>query len=322
MPETGNHAPYGGPSPADFALTVQRTTAAAIATLTNGSAAPDAQAAGEATARLWRPLVGAAVAAPGTPTPQWRLPAHVDTDVGVLQIEGGDTIIRPELAETRRWEADEDAAIRETVTAGTTVLDIGAHIGYFSLLMSQLVQSHGRVIAVEADAWNHQMLVQNLVRNNASNVIPVFAAAGYRPGIAHLRRDKDGNTGDHRVLDEPSELGHPVPVIALDDILDDVPEIDFIKVDLQGGDHLAIQGMQRTLRRCRPTLLVEFWPPGIRERGADPVEVLRIYSGLGFTRDIVDDLDIDPALPDEEFVRAAEETEREFLNLFLTPGPQ
>ncbi|MFF0223199.1 FkbM family methyltransferase [Streptomyces sp. NPDC004629] len=321
MTETGNRAPYGGPSPADYALTVQRAAAAAIAT-TNGASPQDARAAGATTARLWRPIVGGAFAEPGAAAPRWRLPAHLDSDVGALQIDGDDTIIRPEIAETRRWEADEDAAIRKTVTAGTTVLDIGAHIGYFSLLMSQLVQSHGRVISVEADAWNHQLLVQNLLRNGASNVTPVFAAAGDRPGIAHLRRDKEGNTGDHRVLDQPSELGHPVPVIALDDILDDVPGIDFVKVDLQGGDHLAILGMRRTLHRCRPRMLVEFWPPGIRERGADPVEVLRVYSSLGFTRDIVDDLDIDPGLPDEEFVEAAQSTEREFVNLFLTPGPR
>ncbi|ATL25029.1 FkbM family methyltransferase [Streptomyces formicae] len=322
MPEAEHRAPYGGPSPADYALTVQRAAAAAVATLANGSSAPAEQEAGESTARLWRPIVGAAFAVSGTGAPQWRLPAHVDSDVGVLQIDGDDTIIRPELAETRRWEVDEDAAIRKTVTAGTTVLDIGAHIGYFSLLMSQLVQPHGRVIAIEADAWNHQMLVQNVLRNGASNVTPVFAAAGERPGVAFLRRDKDGNTGDHRVLEESSDLGHPVPVIALDDILDDVHEIDFVKVDTQGGDHLAILGMQRTLRRCRPRMLVEFWPPGIRERGGDPVEVLRIYASLGFTRDIVDDLDIDPKLPDEEFVRAAESTEREFVNLFLTPAPE
>ncbi|MPY58935.1 FkbM family methyltransferase [Streptomyces spongiae] len=320
MPETEDRTPYGGPSPADYALTMQRAAAAAVATA-DGGHAPDPRTAGESTARLWRPLVAAACAEAGAPAPQWSLPAHLDSDVGALQIDGDDTIIRPEIAETRRWEADEDAAIRKTVTPGTTVLDIGAHIGYFSLLMSQLVQSHGRVVSVEADAWNHQLLLQNLVRNGASNVTPVFAAAGERSGIAYLRRDKDGNTGDHRVLDEPAELGHPVPVIALDDILDGVPEIDFMKVDLQGGDHLAILGMRRTLRRCRPRLLVEFWPPGIRERGDDPVEVLRIYSSLGFTREIVDDLAIDPGLPDAEFVRAAENTEREFVNLFLTPGP-
>ena len=130
--------------------------------------------------------------------------------------------------------------------------------------------------------------------------------------------------GDHRVLDHPSELGHPVPMVALDDVLTDVPDTAFAKVDLQGGDHHALVGMERTLRRCRPELLVEFWPPGIRERGEDPVDVLKIFVTLGYDRYVLDDRyvpePIDPELPDEEFVRAVETTEREFVNLFLIPS--
>ncbi|MDX3640008.1 FkbM family methyltransferase [Streptomyces sp. MB09-02B] len=316
---TQHAAPYGGPSPADFALTVQRTAAAAAVTAAGDTSPGTRRSAGDDTAALWRPIIGRAVA--GNDPAAWHLPERLASDVGELLIDGDDAIIREEIAETGRWEQDEEEALRKHVTPGSTVLDIGAHVGYFSLLMSALVQPRGRVIAVEADAWNHQLLVQNVIRNSASNVVPVFAAAGAESGIGHLRRDKDHNTGDHRVLDSACEWSHPVPVIALDDILDDVPDIAFAKIDLQGADHLAILGMARTLRRCRPRMLVEFWPPGIRDRGDDPVEVLRIYSSLGFTRDVVDDLPIDPALPDDEFAAAAEATEREFVNLLLTPGP-
>ena len=312
------HSPYGGPSPADFVLVTQRTAAAAAATVGQARGTrEEARAAGEATADLWRPVI--AEACQNGPRSPWHLPERLDSEVGEIQIDGDDAIIRPEIAETRRWEQDEEAALRKYVTPGSTVLDIGAHVGYFTLLMSQAVQEHGRVFAFEGDAWNHQLLVQNVLRNGARNVVPVYAALGAEPGIAHLRRDPGNNTGDHRVLDEASEWSHPVPVITLDSVLADVEEISFAKVDLQGADHLAILGMAETLRRCRPRMLVEFWPPGIKERGDDPVEVLGIYRSLGFVREVVDDLDIDPELPDDAFAHAAENTEREFVNLLLTP---
>jgi hypothetical protein len=92
-----------------------------------------------------------------------------------------------------------------------------------------------------------------------------------------------------------------------------------VKVDAQGTDHLALQGMARTLARCRPVLLVEYWPPGITELGDDPLAVLAQYREMGFGVSVLGNDDIGPESSAGEILDAAVASPGSFCNLVLRP---
>jgi len=72
-----------------------------------------------------------------------------------------------------------------------------------------------------------------------------------------------------------------VPLIAVDDVLGDM-RIDVVAIDAQGFDHRIVRGMARLIARCRPPMLVEFWPTGILELDERPTSVIDEYRDLGY----------------------------------------
>src|SRR5438045_1366200 len=90
------------------------------------------------------------------------------------------------------------------------------------------------------------------------------------------------NSGDHRISGSRQGPRLTVQAVALDDIIPPDLLVDIVKVDVQGRDHVVLEGMSQTLSRSRPTVLVEFWPEGIEEFGDDPDDVLDSYRALDF----------------------------------------
>jgi len=231
---------------------------------------------------------------------------EVNTDVGPLLLPVNDGIMKPLIAATGDWEINEATIVRSYLRRGMTFVDIGAHVGYYTNLAAREVGTKGHVIAVEPDPDNAALLRENVRRNKHRNVTVIEAAAWHETTRVSLRRDQF-NTGDNRVADHFAEGGVTCEVdgLALDDRLADVP-VSAVKVDAQGVDHLALQGMRETIERCRPIIFVEFWPDGIRENGDDPASVVHEYRLMGYRLTMIG-YDTDFATwPPEEIVRAAE----------------
>lgn len=274
------------------------------------AAAPPADAAG------WR----ARLAAPMTPDDsQPRRAVSVETDVGPLLVSEHDRVVHHVLRDTGMWEKEESDALRRLLAPGMTFVDIGAHVGYMSLLAAGAVGPAGRGIALEPAPGNFELLQANLVRNRATNVVAIPAAAWKETGPVTFSLD-EFNTGDHRAYARPEAETFPVPGYALDDIIPPAVTVDVVKVDAQGTDHLALQGMAATLARCRPTMLVEYWPPGIIELGDDPLAVLDIYRDLGYGITVLGADAAGPAAPGNDHIHeAAIASPGSFCNLILRP---
>src|SRR5215472_10419572 len=127
--------------------------------------------------------------------------------------------------------------LREFLRSGNCFLDIGANIGWFSVIGSRLVGDQGRVIAVEPDPYNLRLLKRSLRLNGCANVDVFPLALGDRPGRATLYRSPD-NQGDHQLAvysDRPDYVR--VRVAVVDELLRGWPEqFDFIKIDTQGSE--------------------------------------------------------------------------------------
>lgn len=157
------------------------------------------------------------------------------------------------------YEPAVTSVVRRVLAPGSRFVDIGANIGYFSVMAAMLVGEAGRVFAVEPYAYNLKLLTLNLKLNSCANVeILPFALSNER-GLLNYD-DSAGNSG--QVFELGSELAALldsvlVYAVALDDIMANETPIDLIKMDIEGAEHLALQGMQATVLRDRPIIISE-----------------------------------------------------------------
>ena len=151
-------------------------------------------------------------------------------------------------------------AIRKYVRRGDTVYDVGANIGYFSLSLAKQVGPTGHVIAFEPIPRNLEVLRKNIENNRLSNVQVFCAAASDRKGEAIIRIAENLATSSlvwHRRNAAAEELS--VPTIAIDDLVEsgELGQPRFVKIDVEGAEGLALQGMQRTVAAARPVISIE-----------------------------------------------------------------
>ncbi|MBK8444038.1 MAG: FkbM family methyltransferase [Sphingobacteriales bacterium] len=180
--------------------------------------------------------------------------------------------------------------IRNYVKEGMTVLDIGANIGFYTLLLSRLVGKSGKVYAFEPDATNFRHLSNNV--RNCSNVVLHQAAVGEKSGNIKLFHSSDLNV-DHQTFD--SGEGRPyteIPCVALDDVIPTPQKVDFIKIDIQGYEYYAFKGMSQLLQRSQPLLLMgEVWPYALQKAGTSVAQYLQLLQQAGLNSNILGNYD-------------------------------
>ena len=95
---------------------------------------------------------------------------EIETDLGNILFDSRDTNLTPIVRQDQQWEADVSGFIRRRLAAGMTFVDVGAHVGYFSVLASRIVGETGQVFAVEVEPRNLELLRANLWRRRCDNV--------------------------------------------------------------------------------------------------------------------------------------------------------
>lgn len=205
-----------------------------------------------------------------------------------MQLDAGDIL---DLSIYGVYEPLETEFLQAQVSAGDVVVDIGAHIGYYTLLFAKLVGPQGKVFAFEPDPTNFAILSRNVAANGYANVVLVPKAVSDTTGVATLYLS-GSNSGDHRLY--PSETDRTaikVVTTSLDDYFGDYAEpIAFVKLDIQGAEYAAVSGMSRVLQRNGVVrLMTEFWPNGLRAYGVDPGTYLRLLVSEGFCLFYVDE---------------------------------
>jgi FkbM family methyltransferase len=229
-----------------------------------------------------------------------RLPIDAQTGVGAMYLHAHDEVITRDLSRTGAIRDADLVLLGELAAGAGTVVDVGANVGFAALTAAR---GGARVIAIEPHPENVRLLRANIERNEA-DVRVVAAAAWDAPGVVKLA-EATTNTGDHRAgvsIDGRTEL--EVPALRIDDVVGPEEQVGVIKLDTQATEHVALRGARELLKRCRPVLLIEFWPKAIRDLGDDPVSVLREYADLGYRRTVLEDPEL-AELDDEELVERA-----------------
>jgi FkbM family methyltransferase len=149
-------------------------------------------------------------------------------------------------------------ALLSILRPGQVVFDVGANIGYYTLLASRQVGPSGRVVAFEPSPRNISYLHRHLALNHATNVMLVPAGCSDRNGLAAFDAGRDCATG-HLLEPASHANGHRdlVPTVALDEIVREsglVPDV--LKIDVEGAEMLVLEGAAHTIGTMRPIVLL------------------------------------------------------------------
>jgi len=175
------------------------------------------------------------------------------------------------VAWSRGWLAGRERAfVERTLCPGMVAVDVGANVGFHTLLMARCVGPTGRVHAIEPEPRNFKLLTRAVEEAGHRQVRLHQAAAARTAGRVPLYVAAD-NRGDHRLTPAAEPRSQTtVTTVALDDLLAEEARVDLIKIDVQGAEVEVLAGLVRALaRRPAPQLLCELSPDLLERAGAD-----------------------------------------------------
>lgn len=189
------------------------------------------------------------------------------------------------------WEPETWHSLSEHIQSGAVFVDVGAHIGYYSLKAAKVVGPGGRVLAIEPNPETVRRLRGNIQASGAPaiTVVPVacsdsdgtlelFAAAGGNTSASSLSKENASNSG-------PVTTSFHVQARRLDAIIEEsgVTRVDVIKIDVEGAELTVLKGAQETLDRYHPVVTVELIESQLKSMGTSSAEVARFFKGHGYT---------------------------------------
>jgi len=201
-----------------------------------------------------------------------------DLDVGIHLING-------------EYEPHVTSVFRQQIThRKMNIIDLGANIGYFTMLAASLVDQDAQVFAVEPNADNVKLIELSRRENNFSNIQIINIAVGDELGILGLNGSYSNGTTASLSNDVQSLLDSTVvPCIPLDNIIPSDTRIDLIKIDVEGFEYRALLGAKRILNTWHPIIVSEFSPDFMPLTGKnDGRTYLRFLFELGYHAAIIE----------------------------------
>jgi len=219
------------------------------------------------------------------------VPVWVHVEPGVTMLLDPYDVVSRYILRFGEWEPKTWHALEQHVPAGGTFVDVGAHLGWYSLKAAKVVGPKGRVIAVEP---NHETLLRlrdNIRASGASAVIVVapvacsdsettltfYAAHRSNTGASSLSSANASGVG-------PIAASYQVRTRRLDDIVREagVTRVDAVKIDVEGAEFLVLKGAVETLDRYRPVVSVELTDPTLKSMGSSAEEVMAFMRAHGY----------------------------------------
>lgn len=180
---------------------------------------------------------------------------------------------------------------------GDVALDIGANIGWYSLLLGKLIPQKSAILAFEPDPLNFELLTHNIKLNSVTNVTPVNCALSDKKEIKKLFRYSNKNLGRHSLLDINEGEFVEVEAVVLDDYLSenkiDFEKVKFIKIDIEGYEYFALCGAKRVLDNVQ-YLISEFVPKHMKKGGVEPGLLIDLLTEKGLKSHILKEGELVP----------------------------
>lgn len=214
------------------------------------------------------------------------------------------------------YESVESSYLRKRIRPDAVCLDIGANIGYFTMLLARVAIA-GSVHAFEPISLNAALLSASIELNGFSNIIVNQCAVGAYTGDIFFSEASDSAYSS--ILDtkrKPLNRTRRVPLITLDKYLDqsDVKRVDFLKADVEGAEGLVVAGASKLLsdETRRPQLvLLELFDKNLRVFGTSVANVLEEMTKFGYQPFVITD--------DETTIPFTDELKTRYYNILFRP---
>jgi FkbM family methyltransferase len=198
-----------------------------------------------------------------------------------------------------RYEPQVEAQLRRHLRPGDRFVDVGANVGYFSILASSLVGPAGEVHAFEPNPGLVSLLADSVRANRFTNV-RVNALALWSEPSEHVLQLEPSSAQSFVRADREAKGGAAlrVPATTLDDYLAEagLPSIHVVKIDVEGAELQVLRGARRVMERDRPLLVMELLDWGLARYGDDIGQVFRLLGALGYAARDLDDRPVGDAV--------------------------
>lgn len=179
------------------------------------------------------------------------------------------------------WEKNVTNFIRKKLSYGMNIIDVGADIGYYTLLFRSHVGKLGKIYAFEPNTESKEILDHNIKLNSFENV-KTFDVGLYD---SEKKIAMDGDT----IIPGDKSNQNIIQTKTLDSM--GIKDIDMIKIDIEGAEMNALKGMKETLLKYKPSLLIEVHPGKLKDFNSSSLEVVTFVKSLGYN--------IEPVCPKE-----------------------
>jgi FkbM family methyltransferase len=253
---------------------------------------------------------------------------HVTRDYSWAPVDGfrmyGSTRHQRYLGRLRTGRVEPFTArlFREAIRPGMFVADVGAYLGHFTLLAARELNGAGSVLSFECNPANYRFLLHNIRLNGLADRV-VASSCAVADELARLpfrARGGDLSTGSLLARHDSREAVD-VPTTTLDHALGGRP-LDVLKMDIEGGEVRALDGMARTLATSPDLMiLVECNPSALAAVGASAAELLDRLAFAGFSvREIDEKAETLRSLGEKLRIEGAEDDRKHYVNLYCTRG--
>ena len=192
------------------------------------------------------------------------------------------------------WEP-ESTRVVEALPEGGVFIDVGAHVGYYTLDASKRVGKSGKVVAVEPNPPTADRLRRNVSLNNASNVSVQQVACTDTEMKLHFFQAGFENTGSSSLSKNNARSNQEIEVrgARLDAIVKelDLRRIDLVKIDVEGAELQVLRGMTESLAKYRPKVIIELVEGNLKNLGASVKEVREFFRQNGYAQESQIDAD-------------------------------
>lgn len=184
---------------------------------------------------------------------------------------------------TKKYERETTILFNKIIKPGMVIIDIGAHIGYYTTLFAKLVGADGQVFAFEADLDNFRFLEKN-TKNYKNINLHNIAIADKNSLIDFYKVNK--STGCHSIIKTNNAVKTSVQATTLDNFLAEknINRVDLIKIDIEGAEPLAFKGMEKLFNKNQNlSIIMEFSPNSFKSSPQDPANFLKNIKQYGFS---------------------------------------
>jgi FkbM family methyltransferase len=213
---------------------------------------------------------------------------QVDVAGFTIILDKADLSVSAPILASREWEPHLTGIFRRYLGPGMRVADVGANVGYYTLLAASIVGAGGEVLAFDPNSENARLILLGVAANGFANVRLYPLALSDVSGHAYFSTHIGSNGG---FLDPNASLadGHGliVPTTRLDELAPG--RLDFLKLDTEGSEYRILKGATAVIADSRPTITTEFSCEMItRVSGIAPREYLEFFRRLGYSIHLID----------------------------------